>query len=483
MRILLADDDDLCRESLSDYLVDQLSHQVTQCNNGREALELFQRNPFPLVLADIRMPSLDGIDLLHELKALPQSGSSDIVIVTGYGSLSTSIDALRAGAYDYLLKPINLLELKALVGRVAEHQSLIMENQELTRHFQEKVAEATQETESKLRQIQKAYAETVGPGRIGIFSQRMCEVIALAEHLHEDRSVPVLIEGETGTGKEVVARLIHYGHGEETSNFVSINCSAIPPGLFESELFGYEGGAYTGARKKGSQGKLELAQGGTLFLDEIGDLPLELQPKLLRFFQEREIYRVGGLKKIKLDVRIICSTNRNLARMVDEGLFRRDLFFRLNLGWIYVPPLRQRREAIKPLAQMFLKQFTEEKKRRFKSIQQQTVEILENHQWPGNVRELQNAIERVVLLYDDVEIRPEHLRFLTAGDMDYSTPRHPEGIRHSLVIIFTKDAMDLKAVEKSIIEKALQMFEGNKTRTAAFFGISRNALLRKIKRS
>ena len=480
MKIMLADDEISGRQVLADFLEVQLGHQVTQCSDGREALKTFQNTPFPMVLADICMPGMSGINLLQRLKAMRQGKMSDIILITGHGELNTAIEALRGGAYDYLLKPVNLEELTAIVNRIAEHQALIKDNYELTHRFDEKVAEATQETKTMLVHIQQAYAEIVGTGKFGVFSDGMRQVVAMAERLHEDRSVPVLIEGETGTGKEIIARLVHYGPGDVTTPFVSINCSAIASNLFESELFGYEGGAFTGAKKTGQMGKLELARGGTLLLDEIGDMPLELQPKLLRVLQEREFYRVGGVKKLGLDARIIFSTNRDLERLVKQGAFRRDLFFRLNIGRIYIPPLRERTEAIGPMAQMFLEQFARRKNRGFINIHKDALKILYNYSWPGNVRELQNTIERIVLLYDETTVEPEHLKFLDSDTEGVLLPQSVKDKAGPFTISLPPDGFDLKAAEAKIVRRALSMFDGNKTRTAAYFGISRNALRRKL---
>ncbi len=480
MRILLVDDDELSREALGDFLEEQLGHEVLQCSNGVEAIEAFRRTPFPMVIADIRMPEMNGIELLKRLKELPDGLMADVVLITGYADLNNAVQALRAGAYDYLQKPIDIEELAAVVSRTVEHQALLQENYELTHYFEEKLAEATRETNKKLEYIQNAYSEIIGIGKIGVFSEPMLSIVTMAIQLHEDRSVPILIEGETGTGKEIIARLIHYGYGDTTTPFISINCSAISPNLFESELFGYEGGSFTGARKKGMIGKLELAQGGTILLDEIGDLPMEMQPKLLRVFEEKAIYRIGGLKKIKLDVRIICATNRNLPRLVEKGLFRKDLFFRLNKCRIYIPPLRERKEDIAPLAQMFLERYAEEKKRRFRFIQKEAVKILEDYSWPGNVRELQSAIERVVLLYNDIEVKPEHLKFLTSVSDVISCA---DGYRIKPgSIILPDDKLDLNALVAEIVRKALIMFKGNKTKAARYLGITRSALRSRLKK-
>jgi transcriptional regulator with PAS, ATPase and Fis domain len=309
----------------------------------------------------------------------------------------------------------------------------------------------------------------------------MRRIREMAEKLHQDRSLPVLIEGETGTGKEVVARMVHYGKGDVTTPFISINCTAIPATLFETELFGYEEGAFTDARKKGSIGKFELAQGGTIFLDEIGDLPLEIQPKLLRVLEERAFYRVGGLKKIKLDIRVICATNQNLLQKVREGQFREDLFYRLNVGYIQIPPLRERKEAIAPMAQMFLLQYAEKKNRRFRFLHKDAVPLLENYPWPGNIRELQNTIERVVLLYDDIEVRPDYIRFLTGDDNVFPGMQAETSLLEPGNIKLPPDKLDLKVLEEEIVKKTLLKFNGNKTKTAEYLGLTRSALRSKLR--
>ncbi|MCE5271567.1 sigma-54 dependent transcriptional regulator [bacterium] len=479
MNILLVDDTALDRRILSDYLVNQLGHSVISCEDGIQACECFSKDPTPLVISDFRMPGCNGIELLKRIKSTPAGELTDVVLITGHGDLDTAIAALRGGAYDYLRKPINLLELTAVVQRVLEHQRLLRDNIELTSRFEARVAEATRETEERLERIRSAYAGAVGIGRIGIFSERMRDVIDMAQRLHQDRSVPVLIEGETGTGKEIIARLVHFGAAETAAPFVTINCSAIAPTLFESELFGYEGGAFTGAKKSGQIGKLELAAGGTLFLDEIGDMPLELQPKLLRVLQEREFYRVGGLKNNRLDVRIICATNRDLDQMVESGAFRRDLFYRLNVGMIRLAPLRQRQEDIVPLAEMFLRRLSEQKKRKFKDIDPAAASLLVEHEWPGNVRELQNAMERVVLLYDDARVRPEHLNFLRPQDVleQAGVGRNHRGL---LEIAFPEESCKLAELEKRITQHVLEMFDGNKTMAAKYLDITRNTLRSKL---
>jgi len=474
MDILLIDDEPFIRDALADFLTDQLGHRVTQCASGPEALELFSNAYYPMVITDIFMPEMDGIELLKKLKESAQSKNADVVMITAHGEMATVIESLRYGAYDYILKPVNIDELASLVSRIAEHQSLIFDNSELTTHFEERVRAATQNEKNEYNRLKTAFEEIAGIGQVGVFSEKIREIMRISEKLHEDRVIPVLIEGETGTGKEVIAKTIHYGKEATATPFISINCSAISASLFESELFGYEGGAFTGAKKEGMIGKFELARGGTLFLDEIGDLPLDLQPKLLRVIQEREFYRVGGLKKILVDVRLICATNKNLATLVEQDKFRRDLFFRLNMGRIFIPPLRERKEEIVPLAQMFMEHAAELKKRRFQFISREAAEMLVNYPWMGNIRELQNTIDRVVLLYDDVEIRPHHLRFLDS-DNNY-LKQESEYVLKPGSFQIPPDSLDMEELEKDIIRKAMDKFKGNKSKTAAYLRLTRSAL-------
>jgi len=481
MRILLVDDEAVSRKYLSDFLGRRHGHEVTQVENGEQALVEMRREPYPLVLTDIIMPGMNGLELLTEIKNLPYGRDCDVILLTGYADVSTAVQALRAGAYDYLRKPVKLDELVASVNRAAEHQALLRDNRELTSYFEQRLADATRETESKLKNIRRAYAEIVGTGRIGVFSDAMRAVLAMADRLNSDRSVPVLIEGETGTGKELVARRVHYGKGEVTTPFVSINCSALTATLFESELFGYEGGAFSGAKRTGQKGKLELADGGTLFLDEIGDMPLELQPKLLRVLEERAFYRVGGLRRIEVDLRIICATNKKLEVEVERGSFRRDLYYRLNLGRISLPPLRERREAIAPLAYMFLDYYASVKNSSFRGFTPEALNLLKEHAWPGNVRELENAVERVVLMYNDSMVTPRHLQFLSQDKTDTTQQHLDLTTLRPGALALPPDSLDLGQLESEIVRRALAMFGGNKTQTAKYLNLTRSELYSRLK--
>jgi len=389
MDILLVEDDGESRMGMARFLRD-LGHRLVECGNAEDALEVF-RPSFHLIISDIKMPGMSGIDLLRAINSTPEGQYVDVILFTGHNDLESAIEALRAGAYDYMLKPINVEELAAVIGRVAEHQSLRRENLILTERFEDKVRAATAEAEQELNRLKEAYTRSVGLGEVGVFSEAVKNIFRQAGVFHADHSVPVLIEGETGTGKEILARYIHFGDSVTTAPFVDINCAALAPSVFESEVFGYEAGAFTGGLPRGQKGKLDLAAGGTLFLDEITELPVDLQAKLLRMIQEKEFYRVGGLKKIKADVRIICATNTDVARLVDEGRFRRDLYYRLNVGRLFIPPLRDRSEAIVPLAQMFLTRLARKKGKNFAGISGPAESVLRSYQWPGNVRELKNT--------------------------------------------------------------------------------------------
>jgi two-component system, NtrC family, response regulator AtoC len=334
---------------------------------------------------------------------------------------------------------------------------------------QKEIEHGKNEIENKLKQLQAIYASVSGIGKVGIFSEKMKSIMKMVDFFHLDRSVPVLIEGETGTGKEIIARMIHFNRSEDDGPFVILNCSAISATLFESELFGYEEGAFTGANQKGRMGKFELAQDGTLFLDEIGDLPIELQPKLLRALQQKEIYRVGGNKRIPLNVRIIAATNRDLRQEIKTGNFRSDLYYRLNTGHIFIPNLQERDEEIIPLAQMFLIDFSKEKRKHFQYIETAAAKILQTFSWPGNVRELRNAIERIVLLNDDVCLKKEHLNFITGIEQQ-------ESGFDKIQFDFRDKELQLSSIEEQIVSNVLKMHQGSISNTAKYLKTSRNRI-------
>ncbi|MCF7793726.1 MAG: sigma-54 dependent transcriptional regulator [Candidatus Cloacimonetes bacterium] len=473
MRILVIDDEPMVRKSIANFLTFNLNHQVLVADNAQEALKIYEKEPFPLLISDIRMPGMTGIELIEKIKAKPEGLFTDIVLITGHANLEFALQAIRAGAYDFLKKPVDVELLAMIVERVAEHQTLLRENFELNNQFDEKLNSTCAELQNQLKTIKSAYAQLVGIGSIGMHSQPMQKLQKLTEKLHHNPDIPVLIQGETGVGKEVIARLIHYSDGDTDEPFISLNCSAISEQLFESELFGYEGGAFTGSDKKGKKGKLEMAGNGTLFLDEIGDMPLSLQPKLLKVLEEKEFYRVGGVKKIKLNSRIICATNSNLEEAIENGKFRSDLFYRINTTNVIVPSLRKRKDDILPLTKMFLEQSATEQNKKQKILNKETETFLLKYHWPGNVRQLKNAMQRVSFLYENIELFPEHFDFLNEQEKLKNNPS-------TFSISLPEDSLDFYDFQEKFVRRILQKFDNNKTKTAAYLGISVNKIRRII---
>lgn len=503
MRILLVDDNEHSLQSLAVVLTD-LGHEPVPMADAAKALDLAQREFFPLIITDIRMPNMDGLELLGRLKASPYSRQADVVIITGHGDMETAVDALRKGAYDYLNKPINARELAAVVDRCAEHQALLFENREYQQQFDKKVMEATRSLQQDLARAKRQLLKAAGIENLIAESAAMKHVVEEAALYHADPTVPLLIEGETGTGKEVMARLVHFGENGNDTPFVAINCAAIPEQLFESELLGHEAGAYTGSTRKGQAGKLELAGTGSIFLDEVAEMPMLLQPKLLRVFEDRTFYRVGGVKRRDFNARIICAANRNLEELVEQGLFRRDLFHRLKVGHLHLPPLRERLDDLLPLSETFLARESKRKRKHFKALHPDAVDMLMAYSWPGNVRELENAIERAVLSSDGDLLTTEHLHFLpkkiAMGVAPQAPAPHPRATatvptdaqsnnsNQTLNLCDPKDLqlpdenLDIESLTDAIIAKALEKFSGNKSQAARYLGLSRYALHRRLQK-
>lgn len=501
MRVLVVDDNANSLQSLCLVLSD-LGHSPTGLDDPMRALDLIQKENFHLVITDIRMPGMDGLELLSEIKDNKNTADTDVVLITGHGDMTTAVEALRRGAYDYLNKPINARELAVVVDRCAERQSIIQENVKLKENLNLEVEKVASHIKKDLAEAQSRLRELEGVGHVIAESDSMQSLLKDALILHGDPSVSVLIEGETGTGKEIFARYIHYGEGGVTEPFIAINCSAIPSELFESELFGHEAGSFTGSREGGATGKFEQAGKGTIFLDEIAEMPLTLQPKLLRVLEDRSFYKVGGDKKISFKARVVCAGNRDMYRMVEKGSFRRDLYHRLRVGHIVIPPLRDRETDIMPLAQFFLKREAIRKKKNFSIINSKTEDVFMHYPWPGNVRELENAIERAVLMNDAEELRPEHVSFLQDTpisdeflqieknrEKDLRVQQMREGPHQAKgscdltgeIIKLPDEPFSLAELELRIIESALEKFEGNKSRAAKFLGISRFTLHRRLK--
>lgn len=481
MKIMLVDDEEVSRKAIFNFLKGQLDLDIQEFDNALEALEAFKKSHFQIVISDIKMPGINGIEFLQEIKKRPEGKFTDIILITGFGDLESAVEALRSGAYDYLQKPINIEELYSIIQKSEEHLSLLIENREYKEEFDKLVKKEKQVLNEKCISIQETFINIAGYGEIGVFSEHLKKIMDQCIKLHIDRNIPVLIEGDTGTGKEIVARMVHQG-GIETikSPFIPLNCAAIPYNLFENELFGHEEGSFTDSKKSGSIGKLELANNGTLFLDEIGEMPLGMQSKLLRVIEEKEFFKLGGVKKIKVNVRVICASNKNIKELVDEGKFRNDLFYRLNTAYIKLKPLYKRKEEIIPLANIFLRRLTNKKRKLFKGITESASKILTSYNWPGNVRELLNTIERVVLLHNEEFIRSEHLNFIEFSPNTDNNEYNSVNIQMSEIIL-PDEGIDLKKFEKDLVLKVLKKFNGNKTKTAEYLNLTRSALRSKLR--
>lgn len=480
MNILLIDDEEDVRYSLSSF-VKKLGHEVHCAKDGKEGWEKFHERHIDLVITDIRMPGMDGLELLRRIKKVQRSPVV-VIVITGHGDMENAIKALKYGAYDYLQKPVDVKELAITIERAIEYSTLRKKYLQLKNNFHKRVTEETENLRGTAEHFREAYLREVGLGEIQVCSDAMGQVIDLAEKYSRDRTIPVLIEGESGTGKELIAKLIHYYGQEEAGRpFVPINCGAISQELFEGELFGHEPGAYTGATAKGQMGKIEAANGGTFFLDEIGEMPLNLQVKLLRVVEEKELFRLGGVTKISVDVRVISATNKDLHSQVQKGLFRLDLFHRINMGFIRIPPLRERRDDILPLARHFIRGAFARRDKQFDSLSEQAERLLQSFPWPGNVRQLKNTMERLSILTPNVCLDVKDVSFITEQqpDNEWNTETVPISLQKAFEL--PESGFDIEAFTSQIIREAFKKNGNNKTRTAKYLGISRRVLEGRLK--
>ena len=434
--ILIVDDDPVVRDSLAKWFISE-GFSVETAPSARQALEAVQHDQYDAALLDIKMPGMDGMELQEKLREIDPD--MPLIIMTGYASVETAVQALKRGAYDYITKPFDPDELVHLMRNAVEHRR------------------AKREVARLRENLQETFPKTQIVGQ----SPPMRRVFELIETV-APTDATVLITGESGTGKELVARAIHAASPRRFMPLVVIHCGALTETLLESELFGHERGAFTGAQSR-KKGKFEIADGGTVFLDEISDISLKTQTDLLRVLQEKEIVRVGGTQTIKVDFRCVAATNKDLQRLVEEGTFRLDLFYRLNVFAIRLPPLRERREDIPLLVNHFLHKFATAMNRPVPRISAQALDVLMEYPWPGNVRELENAIERAMLIYRDQEIQPADFPFQSSGAA-------PSG------------GQTLEEVEKAHIKRVLEETGGNYSRTARILGIDRTTLYNKVKR-
>jgi DNA-binding NtrC family response regulator len=436
-RILIVDDEKSQRDMLAGFLKKE-GYAMETAESGKIALELIDQKYFELALVDLKMPEMDGIELLEKLKE--QHPEIQVIMMTAYGTVETAVEAIKKGAYHYIGKPINLDELKLDIKKALNNQRILIEN----RYLKE--------------ELEQQYKDLKIIGE----SKAINEVLSTVARVAPTDST-ILIRGESGTGKELVARAIHALSQRKNEKFIPVSCAALPETLLESELFGYEKGAFTGATKK-REGRFELADGGTLFLDEIGDIPLETQVKLLRVIESQEFERLGGKDTLKVDVRIISATNQDLEKKINEKTFREDLYYRLNVISIPIPPLRERKNDIIHLVEYFIKKSNQKCGRDIKGITQRAREILLSYDWPGNVRELENIIERGVVLSRGEALDESDLSSLSFG--------RRKG---------TPSDLSLKEMEKSHILNVLEETEWNLSKTAEILGIHRNTLRLKMK--
>ena len=449
-KILLVEDDDESRISLS-AILEYEGYQITAVENGRKAIKILKEQKFPLILTDLKMPEVDGLAVMKKAKLL----YPDVIVIllTAFASVESAIQAMKAGAFDYLSKPLNLDEVRLVIKKALREKNLMNENRELKRQLRGKMK----------------FDELIGT------SQEMQLIYKMIEKVTDIDST-VLINGDSGTGKELVARAIHFNSTRREYPFITVNCGAIPRELLENEFFGHTRGAFTGASSD-RMGKFELANKGTVFLDEIGSMDLDLQVKILRVLQEREIEKLGDTKKIKVDVRVISATNANLEERVKQGLFREDLYYRLNVISISLPPLRERRDDIPLLVSFFLKRICKEMAKDEKRITRKAMELLCSYNWTGNVRELENAIERAVALADGKLITSRHL-----------PPRllEQEPKRINVPVELPDNGIDLnkvvKNIEQSLIKQALEKSNGVRSRAADLLHLNRTTLLEKMRK-
>ena len=446
-RILIVDDEPSIRKVLSAQLR-RLGHEVLAVDDGAAAIATLQQEAMHVVVSDLRMPQVDGLELLRWVRE--HQPGLPVILITAHGTVDTAVEALKQGAFDYVTKPFDQQDLQRIIAKAIATEA---------------------------RNTQRL--QPSGTGRFDIVgqTQRMREVFALVERVAPSPTT-VLITGESGTGKELVARAIHGQSSRAEAPFIQINCGAIPDNLFEAELFGYQRGAFTGAVAD-KPGRFQLAEGGTLFLDEVGELPLEMQVKLLRALQERQIDPVGGLRPVSIDVRLVAATNIDLARAVDEGRFRRDLFYRLNVIPVRLPALRERVDDIPLLVEHFLRRFNERLGTAVQRVEPAAMATLLEHDWPGNIRELENLMERVVLLTDGETIRATDLPDLRGHHRAPDTPTDD----HDLDDLGLKEYVRVHTakLERQRIRRVLAAEEGNVTRAARRLGISRKSLQTKMK--
>jgi DNA-binding NtrC family response regulator len=451
--ILIVDDEEIFLLSLKNNLA-RLGYAVVPATTGREALTLLKEQSVDLVITDLNMPEMDGIELLNLIKELHPS--LPVVVFTAQGSIESAVDAIRLGAFDFLEKPFNPQTFDLVLCRALEFGRLSGENQRIRGHYSERYSFQNIVTQSPA----------------------MRQVLELAARMAESPKTTISLTGESGVGKEVLARAIHFASGGIGANFVAVNCAAIPESLLESELFGHVRGAFTGADRD-RDGKFTLAKGGTILLDEIGDMPLLLQAKLLRVLEERTFEKIGSNSPLRADFRVIVATHRNLAGQVQSGTFREDLYYRINVVPMTIPPLRERKEDIPLLVDFFLKLFRKHQGKVLPGVSKKSLELLKAYKWPGNIRELRNVLEYATILISDELIRPEHLR-LPVTQQPVSASQGGDMIDYHVTL--PVEGLTLEAIQNDftgkILDITLKRCLGNKTKAASILKVNRKIFYR-----
>jgi DNA-binding NtrC family response regulator len=466
-RILIVDDEKLVRWALNQKCA-EFGYQCIEAENGQAGLQALQTESVDAVLLDVHLPDMSGIQVLEKLKQAGETRS--IIMMTADPQLDDVKAALRLGAYDFVSKPINFDELNITLQNALEAGSLRTEVESLRDEVRRRAG----------------YHDVIG------VSRKITELMKFVYKVASSAATTILIQGESGTGKDLVAKAIHYRSSRSERPFVAINCSAIPETLMEAELFGHEKGAFTDAKAM-KKGLFEIADGGTLFLDEIGELSPLLQAKLLRVLEDQVIRRIGGVRDIQVEVRVIAASNRDLEREVREGRFRQDLYYRLAIISIFLPALRERKEDITPLVEFFLNHYNRKFRKSVQGISEETRRLLQNYDWPGNVRELKNALERAMILEDGNQLRPDDLPFSVASgrsnaiveDSQINSPTETPvvpGKRRLPPLFIPEGGTSLEDVEHALVELALQQSHGNQIKAAKLLNISRDALRYKMKK-
>jgi DNA-binding NtrC family response regulator len=445
-KILVIDDDSLVTTSLKRALSKE-TYNVEICENGYEVIEYVNRHQPDMILLDIFLGDVNGIDVLKQLQK--DHSQIPVVMITGYADVQTAVTAIKLGAIDFILKPINLDQLELIIAKTLKHVMLQKEVNRLRLMHEE--GEITRDMFGK--------------------SKAIVSTLDAVQKISKSDSTTILIEGESGSGKEMIAKFIHYNSPRRNGSFITVNCGAIPRELAESEFFGSEKGAYTGAGEKTRMGKFELADGGTIMLDEIAELNLDLQVKLLRVLQDRKFFRLGGTKEINVNVRVIAATNKDLRKCVEEKIFREDLFYRLNVATVYVPPLRFREGDVSFLAYSFLDEFNKAFGKEVKRLDPELLDMMQKYNWPGNVRELRNSIERAVLLMSGDTIRPDHMKFIESDKLT-----GPQKGEDKYLLNIPKNGISIDVVLRDLIIKTLDITGGNQVRAAKILGLSRSKL-------